>query len=354
MLNLLDVGIAAMERGVVPDSLIRLGIQRLCRLRADAFAKLSQSARNLELAKFVSMMNDSPIAPFSDKANEQHYELPAEFFSLVLGPHRKYSCCYWPTEKANLAEAESAALAITCEHAHLEDGQDVLELGCGWGSLSLWMAECYPQSQITAVSNSTSQRRFIEGEARMRELTNLKVITADMNEFAKIGTAARSSSYDRVVSVEMFEHMRNYDQIFERIATWLRPSGKCLIHIFCHRQMAYVFETDGAVNWMGRYFFFGGIMPSRDLPRQFNRHLEVTSQWDWNGRHYQRTSEAWLENLDAHRSKILPILQATYGKANAGRWLHRWRVFFLAVAELFETGAGDEWFVSHYLMENAH
>ena len=266
-----------------------------------------------------------PIAPLPEKANEQHYELPPEFFTAVLGPHRKYSSCFWRTETASLAEAEAAALDITCERADLSDGQDILELGCDWGSLSLWMAERFRNSRITAVSNSAPQRRFIEAEAAARGLTNLRVITADMNEFA-----SAANRFDRIVSVEMFEHMRNYERLLERIASWLRPSGKLFVHHFCHRQFAYPFETDGDANWMGRHFFTGGLMPSEHLLRHFNRHLTIVGQWRWDGTHYQRTSEAWLANLDARRRDVLPILEATYGRDSSRRWFHRWRMFFLA------------------------
>jgi cyclopropane-fatty-acyl-phospholipid synthase len=241
-----------------------------------------------------------------------------------------------------LADAEAASLAETCRRAELADGQDILELGCGWGSLSLWMAERYPGSRITAVSNSRPQREYIEGQARARGLANLAVLTDDMNRFAAPGR------YDRVVSVEMFEHMRNYSLLLNRIHGWLRPGGKLFVHIFCHRSFAYPFETDGDDNWMGKWFFTGGIMPSDDLLARFQDDLRLERQWRWNGVHYQRTAEAWLENLDRRRKDVMPVLRAAYGERDAVRWFHRWRMFFLAVSELFGFRGGEEWFVGHY------
>lgn len=344
-MSMIGLGIDAVERGWVPDALTRAAIRSLCRQRLRETCKSRTNVRNAA-APLVERMRSGPIALVPEKANEQHYEVPPEFFAAVLGPRRKYSCCFYPEAKTSLAAAEEYALAISCERAGLANGQSILELGCGWGSLTLWMAEHYPDSRITAVSNSAPQRGYIEAEAARRGFNNVRVLTADMNDFS-----APAGSFDRVVSVEMFEHMRNYQQLLERISSWLVPGGKLFIHIFCHRSEAYAFETEGDANWMGRYFFTGGIMPSADLLREFQHHLQLTNQWSWNGTHYQRTSEAWLHNLDRNRREIMPILTSVYGEAEASRWFHRWRMFFLAVAELFGYANGEEWFVSHYLME---
>ena len=335
----LGFGIRMVERGAMPDAAIRWGIRRLCAER------LEEEAARTDVAAFAAEMARAEVAPVPEKANEQHYELPPEFFGLVLGRHRKYSSCFWPEGCTSLDEAEANALRITCERAELADGQDILELGCGWGSLTLWMAAQYPSSRVTAVSNSAPQRRYIEAEAARRGLRNVCVITADMNGFQAPG------QYDRVVSVEMFEHMRNYAELLGRIRTWLRPDGKLFIHIFTHQRYAYRYETAGEHNWMGRYFFTGGIMPSENLLWHFPEHFQLSGQWRWDGTHYQKTAEAWLENLDVHRAEIRPILTMAYGVGEERRWYQRWRVFFLSCAELFGYRRGGEWGVSHYLLE---
>jgi cyclopropane-fatty-acyl-phospholipid synthase len=319
------------ERGLVPTSLIRLGIRKLLRQRlADRTSAIAEGELIAELVR-------GPVALQTDKANEQHYEVPPEFFQLVLGPNLKYSSAYWPDGVGSLGEAEESMLALTCERADLADGQDVLELGCGWGSLSLYMAHRFPNSRIVAVSNSASQRNFIERQAP----ANLEVITADMNDFAP------KRHFDRVVSVEMFEHMRNHSELLKRVARWLRADGSLFVHVFCHCNTTYPFETEGPGNWMGRYFFTGGIMPSFDLLPRFDDDLVAERQWAINGRHYQRTAAGWRENLERHKDDVLGVLSEIYGGA-AERWYRRWRMFFLACEELFGYGGGDEWLVGHY------
>ena len=327
------------ESGFVPDALIRGGIRRLC---AERRSQIS-GHNDVDIDDFVRRMNDSPVALVPDLANEQHYEVPAEFFEQVLGTHRKYSCGYWGGGVSNLDESEQASLMLVCQRAKIKDGMRVLDLGCGWGSMSLWIASHYPNSQVTSVSNSSSQREFIEKEAASLGLTNIHVITADMNDFSI------DQRFDRVVSIEMFEHMRNYGTLFERISRWLTEDGRFFMHIFCHKSAAYEFIDRGPSDWMSRHFFSGGIMPSGDLPSRFQDHLTLADQWRLSGTHYQATAEAWLQKMDHNRKEIMPILEATYGEDEAKRWFMRWRIFFLAVSEMFGMDDGREWGVGHYL-----
>ncbi len=336
---LLRGGVAAMEHALLPDSAIRWGIRRLLEQR------IEECKKGPAEAEFVEMMNRNEVAPVPAQANAQHYELPPEFFVRVLGANRKYSSCYWPEGCQSLDEAETEALRVTCERAGITGGMRILELGCGWGSLSLWMASRFPGAEITAVSNSAPQRWFIEREADRRGIRNLHVITADMNRFEATGR------FDRVVTVEMFEHMRNWRELLRRVSGWLAPGGKLFIHIFCHREFSYEFETEGEGNWMGRYFFTGGIMPSENLFSTFQDHLNLVQQWRWDGMHYEKTANAWLANQDARRAEILPILAATYGEGEAEVWFQRWRVFFMSCAELWGFRGGQEWLVGHYLFE---
>ena len=327
----LRAGMALAERGLVPTRLVRSGIRRLLAKR------LRDEDRTRTVDELIQDLRESPIARVPERANEQHYMVPAKFFELILGPCLKYSGAYWPEGTGDLAAAERAMLDVTCERAGLEDGQDVLELGCGWGSLSLHLAHRFPSSRIVAVSNSVNQRAFIE----LRRPPNLEVVTADMNTF----TIDRR--FDRVVSIEMFEHMRNYALLLRRIAGWLKADGRLFVHIFCHRRHAYPFETDGADDWMGRHFFTGGIMPSYDLLARFQEHMVLDRRWAVTGDHYRRTAAAWRENLEARRGRVLDALRPVYGR-QVNRWFHRWRIFFLACEELFGYRGGEEWLVGHY------
>jgi len=335
--------ISLMERGVLPDAVIRLGIRLLHRRRLRQEDHGGVEANREHQRQFFAELTDGPLAVATDAANQQHYELPPEFFGEVLGPRRKYSCCLYPAGVRDLASAEALMLAETCRRAGVADGMDLLELGCGWGALTLWMAEHYPQARIKAVSNSLPQRRYLEDCCQRLSLSNVRVVTVDMNHFTT------EDRFDRVVSVEMFEHMRNYRELLRRIHGWLKDEGRLFVHLFCHRELAYRFETEGSDNWMGRYFFTGGIMPSDQLLFYFNDHLAVADHWRVGGRHYQQTCEAWLQRMNQGRERILPVLEATYG-AEAPIWFQRWRVFLMACAELFGTNNGNEWFVSHYLL----
>jgi len=336
-MSLLATGIDLAERAPLPDAALKFGVGALVE---NARRRLIHQPGDMEAA-FAAEMARHPIAENTDAANAQHYELPQAFFGLVLGPRRKYSSCLYETERSTLAEAEALALRATCDHADLRDGQSILELGCGWGSLSLWMAETLPNATITSVSNSRSQRDYIESQARLRGLTNLSVITADMNDFS---TAAR---FDRVVSVEMFEHMSNWRALLGRVRGWLQPNGKLFIHIFTHRTTPYRFDHTDDADWIGRYFFTGGVMPSHGLIGHFPDLFTLERDWIWNGRHYERTALDWLANFDRHHAEITPILRDVYG-ADAELWRKRWRLFFLATAGLFGARGGSEWAVSHY------
>jgi cyclopropane-fatty-acyl-phospholipid synthase len=335
--------IATAERVPLPDVVIRTAIQRLCSRTA---TRLAQGDAESD-ALFANEMAARAIAEHTDAANSQHYEVPAAFFSHVLGPNRKYSCCFYKQPATTLQEAEEEALRQTVDHADLADGQSILELGCGWGSLSLWMARQFPNSPVVAVSNSNSQREYIEGQATARGLTNLRVITADMNVFDP------QSRFDRIVSVEMFEHMMNWRELMIRVRSWLKPDGRFFMHIFTHRAGAYLFDRTDREDWIAQHFFTGGVMPSHHLIRQYADLFRIEKEWRWSGTHYQRTALDWLANFDAHRDQIDAVLRPVHG-SDTNLWMRRWRWFFLATSGLFGCAGGSEWGVSHYRMMAAN
>ena len=333
------------EKGLLPDSIIRIGIRMLLNKRLVSLVTGNSEKDQKLKQNFIAAMDKSPVALLPELANEQHYEVPSKFYDLCLGNNKKYSSCYWSKDTLNLNQAEKVALKKTSDHAKLKDGLKILELGCGWGSLTLWMAKKYPKSSITAVSNSASQRAYILLQAKQKKLKNVKVITCDMNNFKT------TEKFDRVVSVEMIEHMRNHRELFSRIANWLKPGGLFFMHIFVHRCQPYLFEVKDKDDWMSQYFFSGGMMPSEDLPLYFQNKLTIEKQWSWSGKHYEKTANAWLDDIDGSRDKALDVLEEIYGKNEANKWLQRWRIFFMACAELWGYKNGSEWRVSHYLFK---
>lgn len=334
-----------LEKNLIPDVFIRWGIRRLLTQRLHDEDRGSLEKNRESLQSYIENLKKSPVAVNTVDANEQHYEVPTEFYRYCLGKRFKYSGGYWPSGVNTLDESEEAMLDLSCKRAQLQDGHSVLDLGCGWGSLTLYIAEKYPNCKITSVSNSRTQKEYIDSVCKEKGFRNVTVITRDMNEFT-IG-----ETFDRLMSVEMLEHMKNYEILFERFASFMKPDALFFVHIFTHKEFAYAFEVKDETDWMSKYFFTGGQMPSDDLFLYFQKDLLLINHWRVNGLHYHKTSEAWLSKMDANKEKIIPIFESTYGKENALKWWVYWRVFYMACAELWGYNDGEEWVVSHYLFK---
>jgi cyclopropane-fatty-acyl-phospholipid synthase len=332
-----------LEKDKIPDAFIRAGIRRLLKQRLRDEKKDNTELQQQHLSLLIEELKNSPIAINTTDANKQHYEVPTPFYQYCLGKHLKYSSGFWKGGVTDIDVSEKDMLQLTCERAELANGQNVLELGCGWGSLSLYMSAQYPESDFTVVSNSRTQKIYIDEHARQRNIKNLTVITADINSFDI------EKKFDRVVSVEMFEHMRNYEKLMKKIASFLKENGKLFVHIFTHKEYSYKFEAKDETDWMSEYFFTGGMMPGDNLLFYFDKEIPVEKHWHISGLHYSKTSEAWLKNMDAHKKEIMPLFAETYGETNALKWWVYWRIFFMACAELWKYNNGDEWMVSHYL-----
>ncbi len=333
-----------LKKDLIPDVLIRFGVRQMTKNRIRSVEKMDVAEKEEFLMNFIQERSQGPIAINTEDANEQHYEMPSEFFDLVLGQHKKYSCCYWE-DGDSLDEAEERMLELVCERAGIEDGQKILELGCGWGAFCIYAAKHFPNSNITAVSNSNNQRLYIEEIIKERGIKNLQVITCDINDLVL------NDTFDRIVSIEMFEHMRNYHALFRNIAGYLNEKGKLFVHVFCHCKLPFTYEVKNSSDWMAKYFFTGGTMPSRDLFHFFNHDLRISKQWAVNGNHYRKTLEAWLKKMDGQKDIVMPILEEREGAEEKVKWWSYWRIFFMACAEFFAINGGNEYFVGHYLLE---
>ncbi len=349
-MNIIDL----CERGLIPDGLTRLGMRQLMKQRLADEATDDGEVRSQRFNQFLGELRSSPIAIDTTAANSQHYEVPAEFFHIHLGPRLKYSCALYPTGNETLAQAEELMLQTYAERAQLQDGQRMLDLGCGWGSLSLWLAEHYPRSQVVGLSNSHGQREYIMRRAAERGLKNLTIVTGNIVEF-DFGThgvaEALGEGFDRVLSIEMFEHMKNYGLLLAKVAHWMKPEAKLFVHIFVHKLLAYHFQARDQTDWMSQYFFTGGTMPSENLLLNFQDDVRLVQQWWVSGTHYERTSNHWLAGMDQNRAQIMEVFRAGYGQEQAALWFQRWRMFYMAVAELFGYAGGNEWGVAHYLFD---
>jgi cyclopropane-fatty-acyl-phospholipid synthase len=332
-----------LETNLVPDFILRFGINRICKQRLDGeMLNWITTGSTTNKQDFIKSLYSAPIALVPEKANEQHYEVPAAFYDLCLGKRKKYSSCFYPDNCNSLDEAEEHMLSLYIQRGLIQDGQSILELGCGWGSLSLFLAERFPNCKITGVSNSSSQREYILNKASSLGLKNISIQTCDMNKFEP------GQKFDRIVSVEMFEHMRNWPELFGKVANWLNDDGKFFMHIFTHKNFAYPYEVKDSTDWMAKYFFSGGMMPSDDLPLYFQEKLRIEDHWMLSGTHYEKTARHWLENLDSNQAKALSVLDSIYGSGEGQKWLVRWRLFFMACEVLFGYEQGCQWGVSHY------
>jgi cyclopropane-fatty-acyl-phospholipid synthase len=341
-----------VETGYVPDWLIR-GVLRLTfHWTLHRRYNTSLEIRSAKKRALIEKFKNSPIAIRTSDPNYQHYEVPTKLFQLVLGKWLKYSCCYWPDNVSDLDQAEEEMLDLTCKRARLENGMSVLDLGCGWGSLSLWIATHYPDCQVLSVSNSNTQKAFIQSQCKARGFHNVTAITADMADFEYDPRFDREHKFDRVISVEMFEHMKNYERLLSRIATLLHPDGKLFVHIFSHKEFAREFDADEPTDWMAQTFFSGGTMPSDDLLFYFQNDLKLIDHWRVDGWHYEKTLRAWLKKLDSQKTAVRRIMSQTYGSQNETRWLVNWRLFFLACSEVWGLKDGREYLVSHYLFNH--
>ncbi len=336
-----------LTKNILPDFVLRFGIRRLLAERLNNEKKANVEKQQASLMNLINKLRNSPIAVNTPEANEQHYEVPTEFFKAVLGKNLKYSSGFWENDSNTLDQAETDMLELTCQRANIKNNEEILELGCGWGSLTLYMAQKFPQSKITAVSNSKTQKIYIDSEAIKRNLTNIHVITIDINQFKS------ETKFDRIVSVEMFEHMRNYSELFKKVQDLLKPEGELFIHIFTHKEYSYLFEVQSDTDWMAKYFFTGGIMPSNFLMLYFTTGFKTLNHWIVPGTHYQKTANAWLKNMDNNKEMILGLFEKTYGSQNTTKWWVYWRVFFMSCAELWGYKNGQEWFVSHYLFKRS-